>query len=255
MALTSEREQPWVVGFSGLGVEGVAEMRAPVFERPEGRYFVGDPDAPEPPESECSYEELVALEERGLATLTIPGRRWRRVPGGVVVYAHPAFVKPGPGLFDLAEDPRHLEGLDFDERLRFHVGYFAREAALAKLRVWGEALLHDAKRALWAASPEPAWGRAFDSASRARMMAPRPEHPDLRQEAFVTMGAAWRLLGKDWKDMLWMVRMDRNPALLATVEEGSPSMVQGVRVWRDAAGRRRSMLSVGGVAAPARKAA
>src|SRR5262249_27763268 len=85
MAVTSERKEPWVVGFSGPAVEGAASMRSPVFERPEGRYFVGDPDAPGPPPSECSREELVAFEQRGLATLT--RKRWRRVPGGVMLYA------------------------------------------------------------------------------------------------------------------------------------------------------------------------
>lgn len=211
MAVGPDDRVPWVVGFSGVPVKGGAAMRSPLFEFPEGRYFLPNHDVTEfKSYSRPEVEEFVA---GGYATLFSFPRKYRRIPGGVVLYAERNFVRPNADRCDLSLKMADL--LD-DTKLGMHIGYFARDEALRRLRTWGDDLLADANQCMrLRACP---WDRAYDSASRARMTAPPPEHADLRRKAFIAMAVARECMGKDIEDVFHMVELDRNPALLAEVK-------------------------------------
>jgi hypothetical protein len=46
MGVTAGGDQPTIVGFCGLAVDGAAGVRAPVFAHTEGWYFIGGKRSP-----------------------------------------------------------------------------------------------------------------------------------------------------------------------------------------------------------------
>lgn len=202
-------------------------MRSPVLEGLDGCYFL--PSAgPASPSSIRSREELLELEEGGLVTLIEQRRRYRQIPGGVLLYVHPTFVRSGNDLFDVSIG-EHLRDIDFDERLKLHITYTSRDEALIRLHGMGQDLLADAKSHLCLGCSSADQERAFDSARRARITAPPPEHPNIRRDAFVLMAVAWQFLGKDIEDIFRAARLDRNPTLLANVKTEAPARIEAIR--------------------------
>ncbi len=229
-----------VVGFYGLAVAGAAGVHSPFFKHPEGWYFIGDPGAPIPMESRCTEADLPELQERGTVCLTT--KTWPRTPGGVLLYAHSAFIYPGEGLFDLHD---RLDGLENDEKIDCHITYVPREVALEKMGEWSRQLHRDAYHHIQ--HGRAAWERALDSAERARVVAPPPEHALLQIEAFVLIGAAWILLGRDFEDIVWDAESERNPGLLQALKARAPLLAKRIE-WicsRRATGDPRVLL-VGG---------
>lgn len=223
MAMTVEEVAPWVVGFSGRAVKGAGAMRSPVFEQPEGQFFL-----PSQPQKTYTRPELEEYVQSGYATLLTRPREYRRIPGGVVVYAERTYVLPREGMFDLS----HLfkatdETFEYQDDVGIYTGYFSRDMALAILRTWGEALVADAETSLRPTAPK--WERAFDSACRAQIAAPPPEHKDIRQRAFVAMAVARAMMGKDVEDVFHIVRQDRNVDLLHAVENAAKRWIEDIR--------------------------
>lgn len=207
---------PAVVGFSGMPVQGVIEMRSPVFQCPDGRYLVQNSYTGE---VICLQreEEYLGHVAKGFATTTT--RTWSRVPNGVLLYAHRDFVTPPEeaGLFSLSTDV--LEEMEWDEQVESYVTYLVREEAVELFRRIGTSLLEDARH--WLSAAVPDYNRAHDSAMRARMTGPPPDNSELREAAWVVAAAAWKLSGKEWEDMVWMVGMDRDAELLTRVVDAA----------------------------------
>jgi hypothetical protein len=244
--LCAVEESPWIVGFSGVPVVGAGAMRspvfewpvvgfsgmpaaegagvlAPVFESPEGFFFMGDPDAIVPARSRWTNAQLLEFEQHGSIYRT--KEPWRRVPGGVILYAHEAFVFSKANSFDLKP---LCNRMIFDERLHCYIQYLPREKALSQLKDWATALIKDADDQL-AKSRETDWERALESAERAKLVTPRPELQTLHEQAIVLLGAAWIVLEKNFDDILWDAATEDDPKLLSVVKTEAPELAEKIR--------------------------
>lgn len=198
-----------VVGFCSAPVEGAAGMSVPLHK--EGGRYLPAPWSSQPPLSTLPEAELDAARDQGLVTLT--DRNWTPVPQGVILYAHPAFADPGPGLFQLAE-ARGSGGALFVE-------YLPRSEAVDRMRAWARRLLDDARSILRGRYAARDAARALDSAERARIIAPSPD-PEV--QSLIYIAAASVLLRRDMKDVLIDASIDL-PERVREIERGARDLL------------------------------
>lgn len=224
MAVTWRPDEVTVVGFCGLPVSAAAAMVAPVFESPAGRYFVGDPDSLLPPRRFLDRAELEQQRSAGYVTLTERG--WTRLPGGVVLYAHPGFLDPGGIHCRLP-----AEDLRLDPSTGVHLAYFTRDRALAILRRWGTLLVDDANRTLAGRPRVEEIDRALDSAQRALFCAPPPEHKQLRIDAFISLAAAYRVCRRPTERLYREMKLDFDDLTIAEIRKRAGDKAAGTRAY------------------------
>jgi hypothetical protein len=150
---------PRVVGMNGLPAYGAAGIEAPVVEDPEGIFWPGDPEPGVSPPTEHDRSYLTRMHEEGFVRLTT--MHWPWISGGVILYAHPAYVCPGPQFLDLGIGIG-LSNLDADAGV--YISYMHESDAHALMKTWWQKLLEDAEAALRRKN----YDRAVDSANRAK---------------------------------------------------------------------------------------
>jgi hypothetical protein len=224
MALTWRPDEVTVVGFCGLPISAAAAMVAPVFESPTGRYFVGDPDSLMPPRSFLDRAELERQRQAGYLTLT--DRQWARLPGGVVLYAHPRFVNPGAKFCGLSSPE-----LTLDTSAGVHLAYVARARALKMLHQWGTLLVADANRILSGRPHAAEIERAMDASQRALFCAPPPEHKQLRVDAFISLAASYHVCRRPSERLYREMMLDFDELTISAIRVRAEAKAAGVRAY------------------------